>query len=230
MYLCIFWLLLLSIYKIFFLLNCVIYACWGIPWQNFLESPLHTWGMERLCYLSKFVSYTIPFASYVRKWGRLKIQRHALRIFDDMTKGCQARWVHIHGLYDLFRATITNLIPSSLAKDTAFRHAKASATSTVCGGGILSDNTPTTLPDSSRITTPIPAVWELWNMALSKFTLRVGLRGGIQWISCGSEIEVAGRSWADWNSWSPSSMSWYTIDRGKWVVFVLAALQLYQML
>ena len=40
MYLCIFWLLLLSIYKIFFLLNCVIYACWGIPWQNFLESPL----------------------------------------------------------------------------------------------------------------------------------------------------------------------------------------------
>ena len=67
-------------------------------------------------------------------------------------------------------------------------------------------------------------------MALSKFTLRVGLRGGIQWVSCGSETEVAGRSWADWNSWSLSSMSWYTIDRGKWVVFVLAALQLYQML
>ena len=40
MYLCIFLLLLLSIYKIFFLLNCVIYVCWGIPWQNFLESPL----------------------------------------------------------------------------------------------------------------------------------------------------------------------------------------------
>ena len=29
---------------------------------------------------------------------------------------------------------------------------------------------------------------------------------------------------------SLSSMSWYTIDRGKWVVFVLAALWLYQML
>ena len=40
MYLRIFLLLLLSIYKIFFLLNCVIYACWRTPWQNFLESPL----------------------------------------------------------------------------------------------------------------------------------------------------------------------------------------------
>ena len=35
-------LLLLSIYKIFFLLDCVIYACWGTPWKKFLESPLMT--------------------------------------------------------------------------------------------------------------------------------------------------------------------------------------------
>ena len=40
MYLRIFLLLLLSIYKIFFLLNCVIYACWGTPWKKFLKSPL----------------------------------------------------------------------------------------------------------------------------------------------------------------------------------------------
>ena len=33
-------LLLLSIYKIFFLLDYVIYACWGTPWKKFLESPL----------------------------------------------------------------------------------------------------------------------------------------------------------------------------------------------
>ena len=32
--------LLLSIYKIFFLLDCVIYVYWGTPWKNFLESPL----------------------------------------------------------------------------------------------------------------------------------------------------------------------------------------------
>ena len=35
-------LLLLSIYKIFFLLDCVIYACWGTPWKKFLELPLMT--------------------------------------------------------------------------------------------------------------------------------------------------------------------------------------------
>ena len=29
-------------YIIFFLLlDCVIYACWGTPWKNFLESPLN---------------------------------------------------------------------------------------------------------------------------------------------------------------------------------------------
>ena len=37
-----FFLLLLSIYKIFILLDCVIYACWGTPWKNFLDSPLIT--------------------------------------------------------------------------------------------------------------------------------------------------------------------------------------------
>ena len=54
-------------------------------------------------FASKFVTYAIPFTSYVRKGDGLKIQSHALRVFDDMTKWCQARWVHIHGLYDLFR-------------------------------------------------------------------------------------------------------------------------------
>ena len=89
-------------------------------------------------------------------------------------------------------STITDLIPSSLTKHTALRHARASATSTACGRSILSYNAPSALPDSSRITTLIPAVWELWKMALSKFTLRVGLRGGIQWVGCGSETGVVG--------------------------------------
>ena len=59
-------------------------------------------------FASKFVTYAIPFTSYVRKGDRLKKQSHALRVFDDMTKWCQARWVHIHGLYDLFRVYFHN--------------------------------------------------------------------------------------------------------------------------
>ena len=45
MYLLVFLLLLLSIYKIFFLLDCVIYACWGTLWKKFLESPL-MWALQ----------------------------------------------------------------------------------------------------------------------------------------------------------------------------------------
>ena len=40
MYLRVFLLLLLSIYEFFFLLDCVIYACWGTPLKKFLELPL----------------------------------------------------------------------------------------------------------------------------------------------------------------------------------------------
>ena len=29
--------MLLSIYKIFFLLDCIVYACWGTPWKKFLK-------------------------------------------------------------------------------------------------------------------------------------------------------------------------------------------------
>ena len=35
-----FLLLLLSIYKILFLLDCVIFACWETPWKKFLKPPL----------------------------------------------------------------------------------------------------------------------------------------------------------------------------------------------
>ena len=69
----------------------------------------HTWGMEKLCYLVSLSATpfpSLPFTSYVRKGDRLKIQRRALRVFDDMTKWCQARWVHIHGLYDLYRVSL----------------------------------------------------------------------------------------------------------------------------
>ena len=37
---CVFWLLLLSTYKFFFLLDCIIYACWEKSWKKFLEPPL----------------------------------------------------------------------------------------------------------------------------------------------------------------------------------------------
>ena len=63
MYLRIFWLLLLSIYKIFFLLNCVIYACWGISWQNFLESPLVPSLPLRLSRSTRRVPYLDDFKS-----------------------------------------------------------------------------------------------------------------------------------------------------------------------
>ena len=56
MYLRIFWLLLLSIYKIFFLLDCVIYACLGIPWKKFLESPLTPWPSLSFFQLGPFFS------------------------------------------------------------------------------------------------------------------------------------------------------------------------------
>ena len=61
MYLCIFLLLLLSIYKIFFLLNCVIYACWGIAWQNFLESPLGGWVCSAGLAVGGFVLLGLPW-------------------------------------------------------------------------------------------------------------------------------------------------------------------------
>ena len=56
MYLPVFWLLLLSIYKIFFLLDCVIYACLGIPWKKFLESPLAPWPSLSFFQLGPFFS------------------------------------------------------------------------------------------------------------------------------------------------------------------------------
>ena len=126
--------------------------------------------------------------------------------------------------------TTIALIPCSLAKDITLRHARASMSSIVGGSVILSERAPTALPVASHITTPILAFLESWKTAPSKFSLRVGLQGGVQGAGAGSGAGVGVGSWTDWNSWIRSSMSWYIIDRGRCVLFIRAAFRLYQIL
>ena len=63
MYLRVFWLLLLfllSIYKFFFLLDCVIYTYWGTLWKKFIEPPQtlnQTYRDNYLLWKAQFVPY-----------------------------------------------------------------------------------------------------------------------------------------------------------------------------
>ena len=168
-------------------------------------SSNHIWGLyNNFANLASLLATILPLHLTCVKEAFLKLEISRCESSMIWPKAARQGESNIRCLWMIsespLNTTSSNL--SSMEKEMALLHAKASTSSTVGGKAMWSDNTAITIPLESRTTALKPATPEFLKIAPSLLALYWFGGRGSQWVGWATTCCCTELSCAIWNSWS----------------------------